>query len=79
VWTCKGVNSGTVFSEVELEEREWTDYDEKVFFLSFWQATWLRLIAGCLASRDHGNSEYVGSRAVTAAFEAVSQMLTTRN
>ncbi|QRV86297.1 hypothetical protein RhiJN_28366 [Ceratobasidium sp. AG-Ba] len=29
VWTCKGTDSGTVFSEVSLDEREWTDYDEK--------------------------------------------------
>ncbi|GAA6041718.1 hypothetical protein JCM8097_003098 [Rhodosporidiobolus ruineniae] len=28
-WTCKGAESGTVFDEVELEEGEWTDYDEK--------------------------------------------------
>lgn len=29
-WKCVGQDSGTVFDEVELEEREWTDYDEKV-------------------------------------------------
>ncbi|KAG9083071.1 hypothetical protein FS749_006322 [Ceratobasidium sp. UAMH 11750] len=28
-WTCKGTESGTVFSEVSLDDREWTDYDEK--------------------------------------------------
>ncbi|KAG8684228.1 hypothetical protein FRC09_015528 [Ceratobasidium sp. 395] len=28
-WTCKGTDSGTVFSEVVLDDREWTDYDEK--------------------------------------------------
>ncbi|SGY70159.1 BQ5605_C004g03112 [Microbotryum silenes-dioicae] len=32
IWHCKGVNSGTVFDEVELELSNpdgWTDYDEK--------------------------------------------------
>ncbi|KAH7340424.1 DUF866-domain-containing protein [Rhizoctonia solani] len=29
VWTCKGAESSTVFDEVSLDEREWTDYDEK--------------------------------------------------
>ncbi|KAF8710463.1 hypothetical protein RHS03_02201, partial [Rhizoctonia solani] len=29
VWTCKGAESGTIFPEVPLDEREWTDYDEK--------------------------------------------------
>jgi len=28
-WKCVGQDSGTVFDDVELEEREWTDYDEK--------------------------------------------------
>ncbi|KAL1737054.1 hypothetical protein EV714DRAFT_265868 [Schizophyllum commune] len=28
-WKCKGVDSGTVFSDVDLSEGEWTDYDEK--------------------------------------------------
>ncbi|KAG9126295.1 hypothetical protein FRC07_004070 [Ceratobasidium sp. 392] len=28
-WTCKGAESGTVFSDVVLDDREWTDYDEK--------------------------------------------------
>ncbi|PVF98322.1 DUF866-domain-containing protein [Serendipita vermifera] len=28
IWRCVGVESGTVFSEVDLGE-EWTDYDEK--------------------------------------------------
>lgn len=27
-WTCKGVDSSTVFSEVDLTENEWSDYDE---------------------------------------------------
>ena len=31
---CVGQESGTVFDEVELEEREWTDYDEKVELLA---------------------------------------------
>ena len=30
IWKCKGLESGTEFSEVDLSEREWTDYDEKV-------------------------------------------------
>jgi Eukaryotic protein of unknown function (DUF866) len=29
-WQCKGVDSGTVFDNVEFEEGEWVDYDEKV-------------------------------------------------
>jgi len=29
VWSCKGVDSGARFSEVDLETGEWTDYDEK--------------------------------------------------
>jgi len=29
VWTCKGAESGTVFSDVEFTDGEWTDYDEK--------------------------------------------------
>ena len=33
-WKCVGVESGTVFPEVELEEGEWVDYDEKVSFTS---------------------------------------------
>jgi len=28
-WKCKGLESGTLFAEVDLEDREWTDYDEK--------------------------------------------------
>jgi hypothetical protein len=30
VWKCKGVESGTAFDEVDLDEGEWADYDEKV-------------------------------------------------
>ncbi|EJD03985.1 DUF866-domain-containing protein, partial [Fomitiporia mediterranea MF3/22] len=29
IWKCKGTESGTIFSEVDLTEGEWTDYDEK--------------------------------------------------
>jgi len=31
-WKCVGITSGTVFDDVELDEKasEWTDYDEKV-------------------------------------------------
>ncbi|KAI0361320.1 DUF866-domain-containing protein [Trametes cingulata] len=29
IWKCVGIESGTVFSEVDLEEGEWVDYDEK--------------------------------------------------
>ncbi|KAI0080308.1 DUF866-domain-containing protein [Panus rudis PR-1116 ss-1] len=29
IWKCVGVESGTVFPEVDLEEGEWVDYDEK--------------------------------------------------
>ncbi|KAH8120289.1 hypothetical protein DFH11DRAFT_1559342 [Phellopilus nigrolimitatus] len=29
IWKCKGTESGTVFTDVDLSEREWTDYDEK--------------------------------------------------
>ncbi|KAF7347909.1 hypothetical protein MVEN_01548800 [Mycena venus] len=28
IWKCKGMK-GTVFSDVDLEDGEWTDYDEK--------------------------------------------------
>ncbi|ETW87391.1 hypothetical protein HETIRDRAFT_121782 [Heterobasidion irregulare TC 32-1] len=28
-WKCKGIESGTPFTDVELEEGEWVDYDEK--------------------------------------------------
>ncbi|KAI0053343.1 DUF866-domain-containing protein [Auriscalpium vulgare] len=28
-WKCKGVESGTVFDEVDLTDGEWVDYDEK--------------------------------------------------
>jgi hypothetical protein len=28
-WKCKGAESDTVFSEVDLTEGEWVDYDEK--------------------------------------------------
>ena len=36
IWKCKGVESGTVFSEVDLTEGEWTDYDEKVGDFESW-------------------------------------------
>ena len=29
IWKCVG-SKGTVFSDAELEEGEWNDYDEKV-------------------------------------------------
>lgn len=29
-WTCKGIESGTIFSEIDLQGGEWADYDEKV-------------------------------------------------
>jgi len=29
IWKCVGVDSGTVFNEVDLIDNEWTDYDEK--------------------------------------------------
>ncbi|TRM60252.1 hypothetical protein BD626DRAFT_505919 [Schizophyllum amplum] len=28
-WKCKGADSGTVFSDVDLSDGDWTDYDEK--------------------------------------------------
>ncbi|KAI8367749.1 hypothetical protein BD560DRAFT_399464 [Blakeslea trispora] len=28
-WTCKGAESGTVFEDVDLTEKEWVEYDEK--------------------------------------------------
>lgn len=37
IWKCKGAESGTVFSDVDMTEGEWTDYDEKVdkpYFIS---------------------------------------------
>jgi Eukaryotic protein of unknown function (DUF866) len=30
IWKCIGVDSGTQFPEVDLDEGEWVDYDEKV-------------------------------------------------
>ena len=32
IWKCVGADSGTVFTDVDLEEGEWVDYDEKVSF-----------------------------------------------
>jgi len=29
IWQCAGAESGTKFTEVDLSEGEWTDYDEK--------------------------------------------------
>jgi len=29
IWRCAGIESGTKFDEVDLEEGEWVDYDEK--------------------------------------------------
>lgn len=34
IWKCKGIDSGTVFAEVDMAEGEWTDYDEKVSFIN---------------------------------------------
>uniref|UniRef100_A0A914DUJ7 Uncharacterized protein n=1 Tax=Acrobeloides nanus TaxID=290746 RepID=A0A914DUJ7_9BILA len=28
-WRCEGVESGTVFEDIDLNEKEWADYDEK--------------------------------------------------
>nr|CAG4643606.1 EOG090X0HQJ [Ilyocryptus agilis] len=28
-WTVEGLESGTVFSDIDLTEKEWADYDEK--------------------------------------------------
>uniref|UniRef100_A0A914HU51 Uncharacterized protein n=1 Tax=Globodera rostochiensis TaxID=31243 RepID=A0A914HU51_GLORO len=28
-WTCVGVESGSIFAEIDLNELEWADYDEK--------------------------------------------------
>lgn len=33
-WKCVGLESGTVFSEVDMDEGEWVDYDEKVMLIS---------------------------------------------
>lgn len=30
IWRCVGLESGTVFPEVDLSDGEWVDYDEKV-------------------------------------------------
>ena len=30
IWKCVGIDSGTVFPEVDLEDGDWVDYDEKV-------------------------------------------------
>ncbi|KAG8928801.1 hypothetical protein FRC03_012687 [Tulasnella sp. 419] len=29
IWKCRGAESGTIFDEVDLDEGEWTEYDEK--------------------------------------------------
>jgi len=29
IWNCEGTGSGTKFTEVDLEDGEWVDYDEK--------------------------------------------------
>jgi len=29
VWRCVGVNSGSIFDDVDLNDGEWVDYDEK--------------------------------------------------
>ncbi|PAV22358.1 hypothetical protein PNOK_0231500 [Pyrrhoderma noxium] len=29
IWKCKGLESNTLFTDVDLTEGEWTDYDEK--------------------------------------------------
>lgn len=34
-WKCIGVESGTSFTEVDLDEGEWVDYDEKVGYVPF--------------------------------------------
>ena len=34
LWQCVGVETKTPFSEVDLSEGEWTDYDEKVLSVS---------------------------------------------
>ncbi|KAH8102544.1 DUF866-domain-containing protein, partial [Cristinia sonorae] len=39
-WKCVGAESGTVFSEIEIEDGEWVDYDEKV--RQYLSTTWLR-------------------------------------
>lgn len=28
-WSCVGVESGTLFDDIDLNELEWADYDEK--------------------------------------------------
>jgi hypothetical protein len=52
VWKCVGVDSGTVFDEVDLSE-EWTDYDEKVSRLPssrfLCEASWLTAFSGSAA------------------------------
>jgi hypothetical protein len=30
MWKCVGIDSGTPFTDVSLDEGEWVDYDEKV-------------------------------------------------
>lgn len=34
IWKCVGAESRTIFSEVDLSEDEWVDYDEKVATMS---------------------------------------------
>ncbi|KAL7285112.1 hypothetical protein ACG7TL_000204 [Trametes sanguinea] len=45
IWKCVGVDSGTVFPEVDLEEGEWVDYDEKASVpvgVSNFESQWAR-------------------------------------
>lgn len=44
IWKCKGIESGTPFSEVDLIEGEWTDYDEKVGVSLIWRLNLLNVI-----------------------------------
>ncbi|KAF7320107.1 hypothetical protein MKEN_00795100 [Mycena kentingensis (nom. inval.)] len=44
IWACEGMN-GTGFPEVDLEEGEWTDYDEKAALpvgISSFESKWTR-------------------------------------
>ncbi|KAF7306848.1 hypothetical protein MIND_00477000 [Mycena indigotica] len=44
IWKCQGMK-GTVFSEVDLDEGEWTDYDEKAALpvgVSSFESQWTR-------------------------------------
>lgn len=75
VWKCIGAESGTVFSEVDLDEGEWVDYDEKVchtfnllyLYLNIWRSRHNQLVSRIskASGREHSNRKSVGLKKCT--------------